>query len=108
MRGKRFSNPGLDEYLRGITCVDAQEIDEKGKLEEAILLGTRMTRGISISDITERFGFGAVERLEHSAKRLQGLVKIENGRLSLTSEGFLLHSAIVSELVQAMEGDAGA
>ncbi len=104
MQGERFSNPGLDEYMRGITRVEAYRVDEMGKLEETILLGTRMARGISLEMIAARYGMKAARALTDRALALGGLVSIENGRLCLTKEGFLLHTAIVGELVNAAEG----
>ena len=101
LRGERFANPGLDEYLQGAERIDASFVDEKGALEESILLGTRMTHGISLSDFQARFGERAALALKRRAKGLPGLVLVENDRLRLTERGFLLHSAIVTELCVA-------
>lgn len=101
MRRERFANPGLDEYLSGVSRQGAYLVDEKGALEESILLGTRMTRGISLADFSDRFGKKAADALQRKAAQLSGLVLIKDGRLSLTDRGFLLHSAIVTELCVA-------
>ena len=103
MRSERFSNPGLDDYLQGNTRTEAYEVDAAGRLEETTLLGTRMTQGISLAEIAAHHGAKAAQALTDRAKKLQGLVTIDHGQLSLTKEGFLLHSAIVYELVNALE-----
>lgn len=108
MRRERFANPGLDEYLSGVSRQDAYLVDEKGALEESILLGTRMTRGISLTDIAVRYGAQTEQALRCKAQELKGLVNVHDGCLSFTQEGFLLHSALVVELVSAVENAVGA
>ena len=103
MDSERFSNPVLDEYLKGKTRTETYSVNEKGKLEETILLGTRMVRGISLSDIAACYGIQTEQVLRHKAQELKGLVSIDEKRLSLTREGLLLHSAVVTELVNAIE-----
>ena len=103
LNGWRFSNPGLDAYLKGTDGTDAYFVDPEGHMEEAILLGTRMARGIALSAFQAAYGEGRCAKLIAAAKRMAGLIELKDGRLSLTDEGFLVHSAIAAELVCGIE-----
>ena len=105
MKSERFSNPGLDEYMKGTDHTDAYFVDEKGKLEETILLGTRMARGVDLKAFKARFGDEACEKLVSAAQRMIGLIILFDSQLCLTAEGFLVHSTIAAELVCAVEGE---
>ena len=104
LNGWRFSNPGLDAYLTGTDQTDAYFVDPEGRMEEAILLGTRMAQGIALSAFQAAYGEERCAKLIAAAKRMAGLIELKDGRLSLTDEGFLVHSAIAAELVCAAEG----
>lgn len=104
LNGWRFSNPELDAYLNGADGIDAYPVDAQGRMEEAILLGTRRTQGVDLNAFKAAYGEKSYAKLAAAAKRMAGLVKLENDCLSLTDEGFLVHSAITAELVCAVEG----
>ena len=68
-----------------------------GGEEERILLGLRLTEGISPADFSEQ----TAARLEQRAQPLiaAGLMQSRRGRLALTREGFLVSNAIIASLL---------
>ncbi|MCR4620521.1 MAG: radical SAM family heme chaperone HemW [Clostridiales bacterium] len=106
MRGERFCNPCFDRYMKGEDGLERESVDTAASLEEEILLGTRMSRGISLEHMRTAYGAKALDALVVSGKKLTGMVVIENGRLRLTDEGFLVHNAIVVELAAAVQDAA--
>ena len=64
-----------------------------GDREEKIMLGLRLSEGVSLSD----FGFDVAAKTE----RLQsaGLVRVSGDRLSLTDKGMLVSNSIITELL---------
>ena len=106
MRGERFDNPSFDRYMAGEDGLDRETVDRAAALEEEILLGTRLSKGISLERIRGVYGASAAEKLLKCAAKLDGLVFYEDGRLKLTAEGFFVHNAVVLELAAAVQGAA--
>ncbi|MCR4577145.1 MAG: radical SAM family heme chaperone HemW [Clostridiales bacterium] len=104
MRGERFGNPGFDRYLAGEDGLDREAVSRASALEEEILLGTRLVKGINLERIRVEYGAQAADKLLGRAEKLKGLVLIEDGRLKLTDEGFFVHNAVVLELAAAVQG----
>lgn len=91
-RGRRFAvKRDLREFIESEHQIEITTDDEINELEERIMLGLRLTEGIS----------------EELWKRVEGVLplipkhyyNIENGRLSLTAEGFLVSNEIISTLL---------
>ncbi|MBO7359227.1 MAG: radical SAM family heme chaperone HemW [Clostridia bacterium] len=104
MRGERFGNPDFDRYMAGRDGLDRETVNRASALEEEILLGTRLVKGISLERIRCEYGAQAAEKLLGCAEKLDGLALIEDGRLKLTDEGFFVHNAVVLELAAAVQG----
>ena len=100
--GKRFFYPrDLASFLSGGAAVDD---GEGGDLEETILLGLRLTEGISKERLRSRFGKAGEERFERLRKDAlpfskSGLLSIEGERIFLTTRGFLLSNAVIGKLL---------
>lgn len=90
--GERFCNTAdLDAYLAGERIAERIVLDTTDIIEETVMLGLRMTRGIPIESVPDR---NAAERLING-----GLAKITDGRLALTERGMELQNAAVLELL---------
>lgn len=95
-KGRRFAvKRDLREFIASEHQIEASTDDKINELEERIMLGLRLTEGIS------KELWGHVE----SALPLipKQYYKIENGRLSLTAEGFLVSNGIISTLLARLE-----
>lgn len=101
MNETRFGNPGFHEYMKGHRREEQQSILPQEAREEAIMLETRLTRGLRLN------GFPETERArliaEGEKMAAAGLLKIENGFLALTMAGMDVQTAVVLRLVEALE-----
>lgn len=72
------------------------------KLEEEIFLALRLTDGVNIAQINEKFGIDFCKKyskiLEKYSKN--GLLKYDENRCYLTEEGFLLSNNIMAEFIE--------
>ena len=104
MNGERFENPrSLDEYLSGVRRCESTVLTRGDAMEEALMLATRMTKGLDLAAYGAQFGedFAAAHRKAVRRMEKLGLVKIENGFLRLTREGLEVQNAVVVELLDA-------
>jgi oxygen-independent coproporphyrinogen-3 oxidase len=91
-QSRRFSNPAsLDEYLAGKRKVDETLLTAEDVRDETVMLGLRMTKGVSVSALPD-------------AKKAAGLVKmglaeIKDDRFFLNERGLELQNAAVLELL---------
>ena len=89
---RRFANTAdLDEYLSGKRMAEETLLDEMDVVEETVMLGLRMVKGISMDDVPDR---RAADRLIKA-----GLAKTADGRFMLTEHGMELQNAAVLELL---------
>ena len=103
-RGKRFYNTSdFDEYF---TLDSAKYRKDENDLSgtdpfEYAMLALRLSEGLSLLEYESEFGVSFLSGKEREIERFseRGLLKIENGRLSLTPEGFYLSNTILSELL---------
>ena len=81
--------------------VETTELDERARRAEAIFLGLRLMRGISLSE--HRARFGADLRTDYTAdlERLSeaGLIKLEDDSMKLTTSGVLLSNEVFATFV---------
>ncbi|MGN0801629.1 MAG: radical SAM family heme chaperone HemW [Candidatus Faecivicinus sp.] len=102
--GVRFENPrDLDEYLAGVRRKEQVRLTARDEMEEALMLSTRMVRGMDLAEYRRAFGVDFERAHEKTLARLAGLglVKIEDGFLRLTRSGLELQNAVVVELLEA-------
>ena len=102
--GVRFENPrDLDEYLAGVRRKEQVRLTARDEMEEALMLSTRMVRGMDLAEYRRAFGVDFEQAHEKTLARLAGLglVKIEDGFLRLTRSGLELQNAVVVELLEA-------
>ena len=103
MEGERFDNPCYARYMGGEYALDREKVDTDGLIEETILLETRLTRGIDLNRFETRFGKDKLDALIRAAKALPAeYVRLQDGFLSFTDAGLLVHNALVLRLAEAV------
>jgi oxygen-independent coproporphyrinogen III oxidase len=77
-------------------------VDAQAALEESFFLGLRMNRGISLAEITERFGAKAMRQVAGAFDDLveAALVDVEGDRVRLTSRGRLLSNEVFAQFLR--------
>jgi oxygen-independent coproporphyrinogen-3 oxidase len=77
-------------------------VDSTAALEESFFLGLRLNRGVSLAEITDRIGPGAVREVEPVVGELieSGLLERAGERVSLTSRGRLLSNDVFARFLR--------
>lgn len=80
---------------------DREKLDQDAAFRETVIMGLRMTTGVSLTDISKRFGINTEAYYSETLHRLirQGMLQIVQDRLQLTAQGFLLANTVMAELV---------
>ncbi|MCI5127583.1 MAG: coproporphyrinogen III oxidase, partial [Candidatus Electrothrix sp. AUS3] len=80
---------------------DREKLDQEAAFRETVIMGLRMTAGVSLTELTERFGINTEAYYSETLHRLirQGMLHIVQDRLQLTAQGFLLANTVMAELV---------
>ena len=104
MNEERFSNPNFASYMKGECHLERETIDENGKLEETVMLETRMTRGIDLIAFSEAFGEDKAKKLLKEAEKLikAGFAEKNERYLSFTQKGMNIQNALIVKLLDAM------
>ena len=100
--GVRFENPrALDEYLSGARRVCARRLSREEQMEEALMLSTRLCRGMDLAAYRAEFGvdFAQAHRAQLDGLARLGLARVEDGFLRLTQRGMEVQNAVVVELL---------
>ena len=103
MLGERFSNPRYTDYMRGIRHTDGERVDKAGRLEEKLLLETRLTRGLDLEEIRREYGAETEEKLVKACDELKGFAEIKGSRLLITTRGYEVHNEVAYRLIEAVE-----
>jgi oxygen-independent coproporphyrinogen-3 oxidase len=104
--GRRYANiADTTEYVQrlssGRTIIDDQEIvGSEASARETLLLSLRTTKGLDLSRFEQEFGPDRLIRLERNAVLLRdaGLLRVKEGRLTLTNRGILLLDEALARL----------
>jgi oxygen-independent coproporphyrinogen-3 oxidase len=80
---------------------EKEKLDRDAAFRETVITGLRMTAGVSLPELTDRFALNAESSYGETLHRLirQGMLHIVDDRLQLTAQGFLLADAVMAELV---------
>ncbi len=79
---------------------ESSKIEKSDLLEEFIILSMRLEKGLDLSVLSEKFGSDAKSMLlERVRPYIPKFVKEKDGHISFTTEGFLVSSTILSELI---------
>ncbi len=99
----RYQNSNnINEYIRNpLAKKILKNNTEEDILEETIMLGLRLKEGINLYALQEKFNVNLLKiRKNEIEKFIQtGHATLENGRLSLTTKGFLISNYIIGELI---------
>ena len=77
-------------------------VDSQAALEESFFLGLRMNRGVSLAEITGRFGAEAMQQIAAAFDDLveAALLDVEGDRVRLTSRGRLLSNEVFAQFLR--------
>jgi len=109
--GRRFSIiRDLQGYIDGIfkggqVLTDVQEIPERERAGEYLMLRLRTTAGLNPQEYESlyRLPFSPLEKVLEHFQRQKLTQKTFDGRWNLTSEGFLLSNTVITDLLLAQE-----
>lgn len=108
-----YNDDDLDGYIRrvdecGSGRADSLTLAPMDDAFDTIMLGTRMTRGISLAGFAARHGEAVLDSIAPclAALKARGLIADDAGRLRLTERGMMLQNTVLVEIMEAME-DAG-
>ncbi len=99
--GKRFyTDDNIEEFIKNPCAEPLTEDSEPDALEEYILLGLRLCKGISLDRIADLGGdISGIESL--ISRMIFGGLMIKSGdRIALTPEGFLVSNGIISSVIE--------
>ncbi len=96
----------LGEYqkmiARGDDCWQLEELlSREEKFRETVMMGLRLTRGLNLASLQERFGINLQEYYGDRIERLQteGLLILTGDRLFLSERGLMLANRVMAELI---------
>ncbi len=96
----------IDEYCRRIAAgsdwwSDMEELDSEARFRETVVMGLRLTDGISIEELVRRFGLDALDYYGDVLLQLeqQSLIEIQSDRIQLSSNGMNLANQVMLQLV---------
>jgi len=77
-------------------------VDSQAALEESFFLGLRMNRGVSLREISGRFGEAAMQRLDPVFEDLveAALLEVDGDQVRLTSRGRLLSNEVFARILR--------
>lgn len=97
----RFANADeLDQYDTEAPG-EVTEVGEREAFEESVFLGLRLNEGLSVEGLRERYPLEWVRECEERVGELvrDGLMRMADGRWSLTTRGRLVSSEVFGELL---------
>lgn len=101
-KGKRFYySPDINEFMGGAKPVDD---GTGGDIEEYIMLGLRLTKGIDLKSLLSRYDYNVSKAFTDYCTLLEckGLMKCNGDIISLTPSGFLISNSIICELTERL------
>jgi len=98
--GKRFFIPrGLKAFFQAENPMSLAVPDgDGGGFEEYIMLRLRLTEGLNLAKAAEIYNVDT-DKIAKKTKPLNGLLKIKDGVITLTPQGFLLSNAVTAALL---------
>jgi oxygen-independent coproporphyrinogen-3 oxidase len=97
----RFANPdSLEKYIAGALKVRSS-VDGESALQEALFLGLRLNRGVSLTKLAKTFGGDALEAHTASISELiaNGLLSHNDDVIRLTTRGRLLSNEVFERFI---------
>jgi len=105
--GVRTKNvAAVEDYIKRIASgqsviSEARRLDAAERLGDALFMGLRLTRGIDLDAVQQRYGVDVWERYRDDLTRFveAGLLRYDSRRLALTRAGMLLANDVMSVFV---------
>ena len=97
--GQRFFYPrSMEDFFEQKTISDGSGGDE----EEFIMLGLRLSEGVTEKRFSDRFGIPIPYRYRSAASRFtaSGLCTVTDDRIALTEKGFLVSNAVIASILK--------
>lgn len=92
----------IKEYIDGINSGNDKSISEKDDyingIDEYVMLGLRLNRGISLSRAYERYGENVLEKYADTLAEMKNFFVIDGDNFRLKREYFLIQNAILRKL----------
>ena len=104
----RFACPSsLNEYICGNYTGERSRISPNDAASEFVMLGMRLTEGVSESEFRSRFGKGFEESYGDALDRFvkSGFVVRKGGRCAFTDSGFYVSNTVLSEILSFDSSD---
>jgi oxygen-independent coproporphyrinogen-3 oxidase len=94
----------LEQYVAG-GPMQQTIVSQQTALEESFFLGLRLTRGVSLQDLSARFGEQAVDNFRSAIAELveNGLIEHTEDLIRLTSRGRMLSNDVFQRFILAHE-----
>ncbi len=101
---RRFNRPELQAYLQnmGRPPCETEQLTANERSNEQVMVSLRTCEGIDLNDFSQRHGEAALRHVMNEAEPFlqQKLLKLSEGRLSLTYDGIFVSDMVMSELMQ--------
>ncbi len=109
--GQRFSfTPDVEKYIEGVTVKDSrvritaecEEIGERERIGEYIMLRLRLCDGIDDREFARRFGYSFEGLYGDKCRRYvqMGLMTMQGGTTALTPAGMFVSNTILSDILE--------
>ena len=99
-----------EEYIRDIerkgrSCEEEERLVPEEQMDETVIMGLRLVKGIDIKRFEKRFKTGFIQRYEEEISRLlkEGMIVLEKGHLRLSRKGLLFSNRVMMEFLKSHE-----
>jgi oxygen-independent coproporphyrinogen-3 oxidase len=99
-----------EDYIRDIetkgrSCEEKEKLAPEEQMDETVIMGLRLIKGIDMKRFEERFKTGFMQRYDEEISRLlqEGMIVLENGRLRLSRRGLLFSNRVMMEFLKSHE-----
>ena len=102
MEGRRFyTDRNIRDFLEKPFEENEREESSGGGWEEFAMLRLRLTEGLDVLELAEKFPEVSAEEILKNAKPFEapGLLKISGSRICFTPKGFLLSNVLTAEIL---------
>ncbi len=98
------SSESLEQYVAGLP-LQQTIVSHQTALEESFFLGLRLTRGVSLQDLSAKFGEQVVDNFRSAIAELveDGLIEHMEDLIRLTSRGRMLSNEVFQRFILADE-----
>lgn len=102
-QGERFFCGGeLDKYLAGGNWIESRELlSREDKIEEFMIMGFRLIKGVSETEFQKRFGVSVTSVYQAQLNRFlaSGLMQYRDGYYRLTADGISVSNSVLCEFL---------